>query len=206
MSFILDAIAKSELERQQQEVPSARNLALQVHSSQRAPRVWPYLLAGALLLNAILLVIWMQSDPSLPDRLSLAGSEATGRTADQAAAAGKVPGPTKRITAEDSGNMPSQEVAVEFASADLPPRSRRSDRLDELQVESNDRTLAGALETVTDSADEPGWSPPRQIAGTGNTELARMEPDSSSASGSSTASEIRTPGTDNADKAASRRI
>jgi hypothetical protein len=132
-----------------------------------------------------------------------------GQTADQAAAAGNMPGPTKRTTAEYSDNMPTQELVVEIASANHPPQSRRSDRLDQLQGESNDRTLVETLETATVSADEPGLSPPRQIAGTrasGDTELARMEPQNSSDSRSSTDSEIITPGTDNADKASSRDI
>ncbi|MDH3219866.1 MAG: general secretion pathway protein GspB [Gammaproteobacteria bacterium] len=210
MSFILDAIAKSEQERQQQEVPSARNLALQVHGSQRSPLVWPYLLAGALLLNAILLTIWLQSDTSLFDRLSLPGGETVGRPADQAVEPGNMPEPTKGtrnevVEIEDSDSMPSKEVAVATASADLPPRSSSSLRLDGLQVESNDRTL----ETATEPADEPGLLPPRQIAGTrdaGDTELVRMEPETTLDSKSSTESEIIPPSTDNADKESSREI
>ena len=62
MSFILDAIAKSEQERQQLEVPGAQVLALPLGSPQQPRRLLPYVVAGALLLNAIVLAIWMKPD------------------------------------------------------------------------------------------------------------------------------------------------
>jgi general secretion pathway protein B len=84
MSFILDAIAKSEHDRQQQEVPDARTLALPVASDQRPRRVMSYLVVVALLLNLLVLVIWMQSDRSLPDWLSPSHNDARERPGDQA--------------------------------------------------------------------------------------------------------------------------
>ena len=65
MSFILDAIAKSEQERQQQEVPAVRVLALPAKNVQQPRRVLPYFVVGALLLNAALFVLWMQSGQTL---------------------------------------------------------------------------------------------------------------------------------------------
>jgi len=65
MSFILDAIAKSEQERQQQEVPGARTLALPATGIRQPRRVLPYFVGGALLLNAVVLVIWMQTGETL---------------------------------------------------------------------------------------------------------------------------------------------
>ncbi len=63
MSFILDAIAKSEQERQQQEAPKAQILALPTGNQQQPHRrLLPYLIIGALLVNAAVLAIWMQSD------------------------------------------------------------------------------------------------------------------------------------------------
>ena len=67
MSFILDAIAKSEQERQQQEVPGAQTLALPASSVQQPRRFLPYFVIGALLLNAAVLVIWMQGGQTLPN-------------------------------------------------------------------------------------------------------------------------------------------
>jgi len=68
MSFILDAIAKSERERQQQEIPDARILATPVRNTRQPQRFLPYLLAGALLLNVIVLLVWMQTDQSPLDQ------------------------------------------------------------------------------------------------------------------------------------------
>ncbi len=67
MSFILDAIAKSEQERQQLEVPSAEILAVPVANNQPRHRL-PYYLVGAFLLNAIVLAIWLRSDDPLASR------------------------------------------------------------------------------------------------------------------------------------------
>lgn len=64
MSFILDAIAKSEQERQQQEMPKAQILALPVVNERQPRRLLPFLVIGALILNAILFTIWIGSDSS----------------------------------------------------------------------------------------------------------------------------------------------
>ncbi len=64
MSFILDAIAKSEQERQQLEVPRAEVLALPIANAQPR-RLLPYFVVGALLLNVIVFSIWLQSGKPL---------------------------------------------------------------------------------------------------------------------------------------------
>jgi general secretion pathway protein B len=84
VSFILDAIAKSEHDRQQQEVPGAHSLALPVGSVRRPRRVLSYLVGMALILNAILLVIWMQSDRPLLEWFSLSGNDAIEQATEQA--------------------------------------------------------------------------------------------------------------------------
>jgi general secretion pathway protein B len=75
MSFILEAIAKSEQERQQQEMPDARVLSLPAVHVQRRRRFLPLLVVIALLLNAIVIAIWMQSDRPLPDQTAPVKSE-----------------------------------------------------------------------------------------------------------------------------------
>jgi len=84
VSYILDAIAKSEHDRQQQEVPDARTLALPVGSEPRPRRVLSYLAVVALLLNVIVLVIWMQSDRPLLNWFSLSQSDAIEQSTEQA--------------------------------------------------------------------------------------------------------------------------
>ena len=64
MSFILDAIAKSEQERRQLDVPGTESLSIpqQEPSSRRG---WlPLLLLAALLINVVVMIIWFQSDQS----------------------------------------------------------------------------------------------------------------------------------------------
>ncbi len=61
MSFILDAIAKSERERQQQEIPGAQALALPPENTQ-SRRLLPYFVLGVLLLNAFVFTIWSRLD------------------------------------------------------------------------------------------------------------------------------------------------
>ena len=75
MSYILDAIAKSEQERQQQEVPGARVLALPASRVQQPRRIMPYLVVGALLLNAVMFVVWMQSSQTIPNQSSPAPNQ-----------------------------------------------------------------------------------------------------------------------------------
>ncbi len=65
MSFILDAIAKSERERQQQELPGPQVLAMPTNPPPQSRGVLPYVVVGALLLNAAVLFAWMQSEQSL---------------------------------------------------------------------------------------------------------------------------------------------
>ncbi len=59
MSFILEALKKSEKERQQGEIPGMQTL--QTAASAPAPlrRWWPMLLLAALLLNALCLLWWL---------------------------------------------------------------------------------------------------------------------------------------------------
>ena len=61
MSFILDAIARSERERQQQQTPDARSLAFPAAAPVRSRSKAPFVLGGLLLAIAILAAIWMQS-------------------------------------------------------------------------------------------------------------------------------------------------
>lgn len=72
MSFILDAIAKSERERQQQEIPDARILAMPLPETRQAVHRLPYFIITLLLMLIIGLLIWMQffnfsrQNPPLP--------------------------------------------------------------------------------------------------------------------------------------------
>ncbi|MDH3713945.1 MAG: general secretion pathway protein GspB [Gammaproteobacteria bacterium] len=66
MSFILDAVAKSEQERQRHEAPGPQVLALPVGAVPPSRSLLPYIVIGALVLNAALLIAWLQSERLLP--------------------------------------------------------------------------------------------------------------------------------------------
>jgi general secretion pathway protein B len=64
MSFILDAIAKSEQERRQLDVPDAASLSIPQQERSSRRRWLPLLLLAALLINVAVMIIWFQSDQS----------------------------------------------------------------------------------------------------------------------------------------------
>lgn len=101
MSFILDAIAKSERERQQQEIPDARVLATPLGEIRQSRRTRPYLLGGALLLVTVAVIAWIRTDWSpfgqsaLPDPGATAPSATHSTIPDIASrAAGSPAAPT----------------------------------------------------------------------------------------------------------------
>ena len=67
MSFILDAVAKSEQERQRHEVPGPQVLAMPVSTAPQSRSLLPYIVVGALVLNAAQLAAWLQSGRPLLD-------------------------------------------------------------------------------------------------------------------------------------------
>lgn len=64
MSYILEALADSEQARQQIAATPRYSLLPVVGEELRQQRRWPYVLAGALLLNAAVLQIWLRPAPA----------------------------------------------------------------------------------------------------------------------------------------------
>ena len=58
MSYILDALKKSEKERQRGQVPDLLTGQDGVLHEAKGRAIWPYLLLAALLLNAVVLIVW----------------------------------------------------------------------------------------------------------------------------------------------------
>lgn len=83
MSYILEALADSEKARLQIAAAPSYSLLPAVGEETPRSRVWPYLLAGALLANAAVLQLWLR--PAAP------GGEAAGREAPAANAAELAP-------------------------------------------------------------------------------------------------------------------
>ena len=68
MSYILEALKKSELERQQGNVPGLQTLPLQLQESTQSSR-WPYVIIGVLALSLVFVLGWMRpwaSQQSMP--------------------------------------------------------------------------------------------------------------------------------------------
>ncbi len=113
MSFILDAIAKSEQERQQQEVPGAQTLALPASSVQQPRRFLPYFVVGALLLNAAVLVIWMQAGQTLPNWSSPTQTDNIDRPTQQAIVSDEVNSSDSTVSVGVTANATTPEMVAE---------------------------------------------------------------------------------------------
>lgn len=118
MSFILDALKKSEAERRQGEVPRLQNEPLSPLPRRR--QAWPLLLALALLLNGVVFGWWLLYREEKPAPVAVAdGSRAAGSGPAESAAevpAGRVTLPPDEtapgIAPVSAAAAPSQPSAV----------------------------------------------------------------------------------------------
>jgi len=122
MSFILDAIAKSEQERQQQLAPDAGRLAFPEATPVRKRRMPWFLLAGVLLLNVILIAIWLQSSRSQVTPLI----ESSGAGADQPQTPAElpaIPSPTAPTETPEPISQSSQlaKLSISESGAEKAP-------------------------------------------------------------------------------------
>ncbi len=92
MSYILDALKKSEKERQRGRVPDLMAAQDVLGEEPKRRTLWPYLIAGALILNAGVLAYWLAWNPgkpslvrqqAAPQRYGEAASEQGSRATDQ---------------------------------------------------------------------------------------------------------------------------
>ena len=105
MSFILDALKKLEEKRQRGSVPDLMTIHVPVPQEMKKRLIWPYLILGALILNAALLLIWLRPwKPSPP-------SPAVNKyTAPQSTAADKKSLPQSAATVKIPALKPVAEV------------------------------------------------------------------------------------------------
>jgi general secretion pathway protein B len=221
VSFILDAIAKSEHDRQQQEVPDARILAIPVASDHRPRRVFPYLVVVGLLLNVIVLVIWMQSDRPLADWFSLSPHDAIERPGEQALAADKS-SPGNQITAVDTvdalasaklagklDNSTSKQTTADTSSPQFPLLTKKSESTSQSLPETKSATISEPRATAAGLAGEAGMTPaPRVAATTGaeDTAWVRIEPDTLTKKIQAGELVIRSPGAQDASEVMYHRV
>ncbi|MEA3547068.1 MAG: general secretion pathway protein GspB [Thermodesulfobacteriota bacterium] len=64
MSYILDALKKSDQKRQRGQVPDLNTVQVELPPEDKKKALWPYILIGILLLNAIILAVVMGPDQS----------------------------------------------------------------------------------------------------------------------------------------------
>jgi general secretion pathway protein B len=123
MSYILEALADSELERQQIAAAPKYSLLPVVGEELPTKRRWPYALAGALLVNAAVLQVWLHA-PTLPGVAASSKSPTVPQVAESPAAA-----PEPRIAPFARSEEPVGDVAGIAQRAAVPPQSRpeRSD-------------------------------------------------------------------------------
>ena len=221
MSFILDAIAKSEHDRQQQEVPGARTLALPVGSAQRPRRILSYLAIGALLLIAIVLVIWMQPDRSPFNWISLLNGDAIEQSAQQVVISDNTPATNKATSVEVTTMAASSKKSVEtditassatagnITSPTLPAQTRKMVLPSESLAESNGGTLVETRDTGADLEGKSELSPPRNFTetkGGGDTAGLRIEPDTLPGNIGSGEPANKAPATQSAGEVIARRV
>ena len=178
MSFILDAIAKSEHDRQQQEVPDARTLALPVVIAQRPRRILSYMAIGVLLLNAIFLVIWMQPDQPPFNWISLLNSDAIDPPTRQVIKLDNTPATSKVSSVEDTTMAASSKKIVEtgitesdatagnISSPTLSVQNRKTVLSSESLTEPNGGALVETHDTGADLEGNSELSQPRILAET----------------------------------------
>ena len=148
MSFILDALRKSELERQRQSGPSIAELPV-AHGDRRMP--WVLLAIGVLLaVNAGALLYFM-----LQDKPAVAAVEATTAPAPIAAAPAATP-PTAAATVTAPGELPP---ASESTLADEGAAAAPEEPADSSPPPAPDPTLLPEP-SVTYATAPPSGSPP----------------------------------------------
>jgi general secretion pathway protein B len=120
MSYILEALADSEQARLQIAAAPRYSLLPAVGEEMPRTRVWPYALAGALLVNAAVLQLWLR--PAAPESVaSIKAPTAPQRTETAVAAA------APRLVPPDRGEPPtadSGEFAPRDARLPAPPPAR----------------------------------------------------------------------------------
>lgn len=125
MSFILDALKKSEAERRQGEVPRLQNEPFSPPLRRRP--VWPLLLVSALTLNGVVFGWWLLSREEQPVPAAVAGNSSPKKDAgDRTATAEQVRLPAV-VTAE-SVSSPGDTAAavVQAPAASSPSRTTAS--------------------------------------------------------------------------------
>jgi len=130
MSFILDALKKLEQKRQRGSVPDLMTVHVPVQREIKKRPVWPYLIIGALFLNAAIFFVWFQPrkpsspPPAVNRNVSPEHAAANKKSQLQSPAALKIPEVKPVLEAQNKKASASKESGQKTApvkSAPPPP-------------------------------------------------------------------------------------
>jgi len=153
MSFILDALKKLEQKRQRGSVPDLMTVHVPVQREIRKRPVWPYLIIGALFLNAALFLVWLQPkkpsapSPALNRNVSTEHSAANKKSQLQNPEARKIPGVKPVIDAQKQKVPASKESGQKKAPdqpAPLPPAVKVEKTVKEIRNIQRPKTASDA--------------------------------------------------------------
>lgn len=137
MSFILDALKKSESERKRRNAPGIASIP---ETTQAPPAAkWPWLVTGLLAINLVILVrMTMQPDTPQTQPTAMAPAESPSPTATEAV--------TESI--RDQGLSITQPATESIRNAAQPVAERRIDPVETTAIEP---TKVGAAETIPET-------------------------------------------------------
>jgi general secretion pathway protein B len=115
MSFILDALKKSESDRQRQNAPDISDVP--VGTSERATPRWLWLLIGLLVINLSVLVVVLLKPTQVSEPASAVPAATSAAAAPQAAV-------STRQSPVDTSAQPRSEVPTRVAIEETPPDTK----------------------------------------------------------------------------------
>ncbi len=136
MSYILEALKKSERERQRDNVPGILSVHDGILHETRKRHIWPYMLVAALLLNAGIIIWWFGSGHSKK-------TIAPAQTAQQ-------PGIESRTS------LPEQMNHQDPSPVRITPDTRQGTKVqDTVEKEKNQSHVSGELVSTMSQTDSP---------------------------------------------------
>ncbi len=172
MSYILDALKKSEKERKRGTVPDVLTVQEQLSYERRKRNIWPYLIAIALLVNAGILLWWTGFSPKkqmeAPGKAVTVQEATTGVGSSSENSLSSFKGDLK---ATGSEGVTNQEILGEKQSAPSKSSDRSSqeikiqkpetktDRISSVQKNDSDNQTDMTKKSQTSDADLPSAQP-----------------------------------------------
>lgn len=169
MSFILDALKKSERERERQQRPAAVDIPYG-RNSRKQP-VWLLIVVGLLLVNCVLLLLmwWRSSAPPAAAPVPVSIDTATSVSSSSSTSAARVitpprPSEVRSLEAEASEPEVADETAAALADEALPaapPLVRPATGLERAVAQQQAQANSAKMESLVRSTAGGGTNPTR---------------------------------------------